>query len=281
MTKLEKTLDMAGMYDGTTVAAKLVPAESVRIDPEFAKIFRIGEKLLEVITEDMRAHGFDKAQPLARWRERGTLVDGHTRYKAALAAGIKEVPVEDKSFETEVDAKLYCYRRQAERRNLTGAEIYAVATSLRIDDARYGKSAAEVAEILGVGEGTIAHARAVESRGSEELKEAVRNNEVSIGKAYKEVRKKSGRVRRAEAAEREEEPEEREEEFPEENAGEGEEVSIADDDFGDGDELISLTEAVMLLDEKGEDTAVEILINHFVAGEGRRAALRKLLQGER
>jgi hypothetical protein len=193
------------------------------------------------------------------------------------------IPVEDKSFETEEDAKLYCYRWQAERRNLTGAEIYAVATSLRIDDARYGKSAAEVAEILGVGEGTIAHARAVESRGSEELKEAVRNNEVSIGKAYKEVRKKSGRVKREEAAEREEEPEEGEEEFPEENAVEGEEVSIADDDFGDGvgdeDELISLTEAVMLLDEKGEDTAVEILINHFVAGEGRRAALRKLLQG--
>ncbi|MDR2053180.1 MAG: hypothetical protein LBP80_07185, partial [Treponema sp.] len=113
--------------------------------------------------------------------------DGHTRLQAALEAGISEIPVEEKEFAALEDAKLYAYRRQAERRNLTPAEILAAATTLQNKDSRDGTGRASeiLAKTLGVSPSTVKHAQAVAHEASPEIIDEVKKNNMTIDKAYR------------------------------------------------------------------------------------------------
>jgi hypothetical protein len=115
------------------------------------------------------------------------VVDGHTRLQAALEAGIPEIPVEEKEFAALEDAKLYAYRRQAERRNLTPAEILAAAMELQPKVSRdgTGRSSEILAKNLGVSPSTVKHAQAVAQEAPPEIIDEVKNNRMTINKAYR------------------------------------------------------------------------------------------------
>jgi ParB-like chromosome segregation protein Spo0J len=135
----------------------------------------------------MRETGYDKSQPLVLWKEEGVVVDGHTRLQAALEVGITEIPVVEKEFASLEDAKLYAYRRQAERRNLTSAEILAAATELQHKDSRDGTGRATeiLAKNLGVSPSTVKHAQTVAHEASPEIIDEVKRNQMTIDKAYR------------------------------------------------------------------------------------------------
>jgi ParB family chromosome partitioning protein len=166
--------------------AKMMRVSELEEDAELAGIFPIDGGTLEAITASMKNTGYDKAQPLVVWKGKKVIVDGHTRRAAALAAGIGEVPVVEKEFGSLEEAARYTYKRQAERRNLTPGEILRAATELSKKSGRDGRGRGSeiLAKELGVSAATVQHARTVAARGDREIIEQVRQNKMTINKAY-------------------------------------------------------------------------------------------------
>jgi ParB family chromosome partitioning protein len=187
MARLTDSIGNAGMNAGATVVARMKRVSEIKTDPCLAGMFTIKAEILASIVKSMRESGYDKSQPLVLWKGKGVVVDGHTRLQAALEAGISEIPVEEKEFAALEDAKLYAYRRQAERRNLSPAEILAAATTLQNKDSRDGTGRASeiLAKTLGVSPSTVKHAQTVAHEASPEIIDEVKRNNMTIDKAYR------------------------------------------------------------------------------------------------
>jgi len=164
---------------------------------------------LEAVTEAMRTWGYDNSQPVIVWDDGQAVIDGHTRIKAAQAAGITDIPVHYKSFETEDEALAYAIHLQRNRRNLTDAEIVRCIEALdrkrkpqRNEKGQFtmpsnegkaaGKSASakDTAKIVGVSRAKVERARAVLEHAEGPVKEAVRAGEISINQAYQLTQEK-------------------------------------------------------------------------------------------
>jgi ParB family chromosome partitioning protein len=187
MGRLTDSIGNAGMNAGAAVVARLKRVSEIKTDPRLAGMFAINSEILASIVKSMRETGYDKSQPLVLWKGKDVVVDGHTRLKAAMEAGISEIPVEEKEFTALEDAKLYAYRRQAERRNLTPAEILAAAETLQNKDSRDGTGRASeiLAKTLGVSPSTVKHAQTVAHEAPPEIIDEVKRNNMTIDKAYR------------------------------------------------------------------------------------------------
>jgi hypothetical protein len=79
--------------------------KDVETRPFFEELFPMQPKLLEKIETDMREGTYDLSQPviLATWngQKEPVCIDGHTRLKASINAGIEELPVWTHEFDTE------------------------------------------------------------------------------------------------------------------------------------------------------------------------------------
>lgn len=91
----------------------------------FENLFEIEKEMLEVISKDIKEHGYDSEKPVFAWKHEGDLVvlDGHTRVKAARKARIKEIPVVARQFADEDEAWQFAFAQQAHRRNISQVEI--------------------------------------------------------------------------------------------------------------------------------------------------------------
>jgi ParB/RepB/Spo0J family partition protein len=199
MGRLADSIGNAGMNAGASVVARMKRVSEITTDPRLAGMFAIKAEILASIVTSMREAGYDKSQPLVVWKEQGAVVDGHTRLQAASEAGITEIPVVEKEFASLEDAKLYAWRRQAERRNLTPAEILAAATELQHKDSRDGTGRASeiLAKNLGVSPSTVKHAQAVAQEAPPEIIDEVKKNQMTINKAYRLTKGKPDRQSKA------------------------------------------------------------------------------------
>jgi hypothetical protein len=169
------------------VVARLKRAVEIKTDPQLSGIFAINPEALASSAKSMRETGYDKSQPPVLWKGKGVVIDGHTRSQTALEVGISEIPVEEKEFATLEDAKLCAYRHQAERRNMTFAEILAAATALQNKDSRDGTGRALeiLAKTLGVSPFMVKHAQIAAHEASPEIIDEVKKNQMMIDKAYR------------------------------------------------------------------------------------------------
>jgi ParB-like chromosome segregation protein Spo0J len=183
------------MNAGAVVVARMKRVTEIKTDPLLGGMFAVNGEILAAIVKSMRESGYDKSQPVVLWKGKDVVVDGHTRLQAAGEAGITEIPAEEKEFNSIEDAKLYAYKRQAERRNLTPAEILGAAMELRNKDTRDGTGRASeiLAGELGVSPSTVKHAKAVAREAPAEIIDEVKNNRMSINKAYLITKGKPGR----------------------------------------------------------------------------------------
>ena len=189
---------------------KMLPIDQIKLDPkgDFPKIFPINEDDYDKIVESMKNKGFYKHQHLlvaTILEENGTfIVDGHTRFKAAQAAGIDKVPVYEVTFETRKEALIFCYELQLNRRNLTdGQKLIAIEamdslknpgrkTSDESEDTEEtGKSAEKLGKQLGMSTRQVEKGRAILNSGDTETIEKVENNEMSINAGYNKVKGKT------------------------------------------------------------------------------------------
>jgi hypothetical protein len=188
--------------------------EDIKTHPLFEGLFTINGELLAKIEQNMREENYDDSQPiiLATWegQEEPVCIDGHTRLKAAINGGIREIAVYPYEFETEEDAFEYAIRLQSNRRNLTDGDLLHCVERLhqqrsrggdrRSEEAKSmpkscgkkgGRSAAanQTAEMLNISSRKVEQALTVIKHGSPETKDAVLKNEMSINRAYQRTRK--------------------------------------------------------------------------------------------
>jgi ParB-like chromosome segregation protein Spo0J len=210
----------AGATSGAVKMAKLVKVSAIKTDPTFSSIFKIDETILSEITESMKTKGYDMSQPVVSWKEKDVLLDGHTRLAAAKNAGITEIPVVYKSFKTEEDAKEYAFKRQAQRRNLTQAEIFAAASTIGLY--KYGKNK-ELAASLNVSVTTVKRARTIATDADDDTIAAVKSGDMTINQAYE-------KTKTAKMLDTGKKPKMRE---PGESDGEPSEISIPAEEYSD------------------------------------------------
>ena len=185
-TKLQdrtrKNPDISKGYD-------LIKLESIKKGTPFITLFPIKQEVLKSITEDMTVNGYDVSQPVIIWKETNLLIDGHTRCEAAKKAGLQKVVVIYESF-TDVDSALkYAYGLQFKRRNLTDSDKFHFAetylNNVGHEHKKGGWKKKELAEILTVSVGTAQKYLTVLTRGTEKMKEAVKDGSATINKTYK------------------------------------------------------------------------------------------------
>jgi ParB-like chromosome segregation protein Spo0J len=182
----------------------MAPAD-LQVSPAFSKLFAIAPAVLGLIVDRMRREGYIRHHPIEVWRQQNVILDGHTRRKAAITAGVSEVPVVFLDFDTEAEAKSYARLNQRSRRNLTEAEILALVeaehktkgrgkrTDLAANEAKSGKAAESTAAAIGVSRSKVERALAVLA--DPEAREAVERGETTISAAATEVAKKKREAR--------------------------------------------------------------------------------------
>lgn len=186
-------------------------SELIVQDP-FSSIFPIGMETLESIQQNMEANGFDEIFPIIAWEGKNIVVDGHTRFAAAKAAGLEAVPVIFKAFDNEDDAILYSFHVQRNRRNMSDEDILNCLALLdTIHGAKKGgdKEGSTLsrketnrmrAKELGISPDKVDKARKVMEHGNDQIRESVSSGEKSINKAFQEVqeaRRESGEIKGA------------------------------------------------------------------------------------
>ena len=87
-----------------------VPVWSLKMEEPFRNLFPIRQTVLAEIIDDMNVNGFDFGHSIVVWKM--IVVDGHTRLKAAIAAGLETVPVICRQFNDENEALEYAIRCQ-------------------------------------------------------------------------------------------------------------------------------------------------------------------------
>ena len=168
-----------------------VPVWSLKTAEPFCNLFPIRPTVLSEIIEDMNKNGFDAFHPIIVWNM--TVVDGHTRLRAAVAAGIETVPVVCRNFANEDEALEYAIKTQRNRRNLTDGELLQFLQKLDFrkkrgrNAASGGKSSIEVANTLGISSKKVEKLRAISDYGTDEIKNALRRGEYTVNGAYQAV----------------------------------------------------------------------------------------------
>jgi len=310
MAKLLDQTRNAGMNSGAAVLGKMKRLLELKKHPELENIFSIRPETLAAVTESMKQNGFDRAQPIVEGKIGGELyiVDGYTRYLAASQAGLEEVPVDEKEFESLEAAIHYCYKRQAERRNLSQVEIYNAAVRLNIP-------AQQIADELGVAVSTITRAKKIGREADADDIEAIKNNEKTINSVYGKIKsakpKKNGEPENSDddaeetgasgyTGEYNDDTSNEAAEFEaieEETAGENQpETASMDGDILDSaveetendvsfytsdarslpENIRFLKGAVILLAESGEIKSANLLVNHFLKKQERKGFLKLL-----
>ena len=157
-------------------------------------------------------------EALVVWND--TLVDGHNRYKICNARNIPFKTVQ-KDFPSRNEVLLWIIDNQLSRRNLSAYErtrlalkkepiIAAIAKeNQRLSEGRGQKGCQksdkvnvdtkkEVAQIAGVSHDTVAKVKKIEAEATPEVKEQLRNGNISINQAYNQIKHSENEAKREE-----------------------------------------------------------------------------------
>lgn len=188
-TKAAQTIENAAKSINTD-KIKWIAIEKIVIDPELKGIFRQEEKEIVNISEDMKINGYNPANPITL-SQNNINIDGHTRYLAALRAGLKKVAVIYKHFDSRQEMLSYAYAQQLNRRNLSDSEIflsYQKLKALTDENGKKAKTDVEIAEQLQISPRQVAKMKEVEKKASSESMDKIISGETTVNKVYNEIK---------------------------------------------------------------------------------------------
>ncbi len=171
--------------------------DKIIIDSEFEGIFIQKENEIANICENMKKKGFDPAHPiiLSLCKEHPELnninADGHTRYKAAMRAGLTKVAIIYKDFADREELLRFVYEQQLLRRNLSESEVFKsweALNRLTNKDGKKAKSDTEIAEELKISRRQVAKMKEVVRKAPSEVVEQVKTGELTLNKAYTQLK---------------------------------------------------------------------------------------------
>ena len=206
--KKDDNEQLATIFGGKSIVSKNTGFETIEIekiteDPkgDFVNLFPFNEDSARSIAESMLNKGYDKTQVIhvAKILEEPETIDnpiridGAHRCWAAKEAGIEKIPVYIHTFETRVEALIYAYELQLNRRNLEAHEKFKAFRKLdalknpgrkKDDDSETsGKSSVEIGKAIGESSRTVERMRRISKFGCEELTEMVDTNQIKIHEA--------------------------------------------------------------------------------------------------
>jgi ParB-like chromosome segregation protein Spo0J len=190
---------------------KTMVISQIKTHPTFVHLLPVDEDLLEKMIQDMRANGYYESEPivLGVWpgQEEPVLIDGHMRIRAASEVGIGQVPSVTVEFAYELDALQHAINLQTVRRISTDAAFYRLCEQYDrlMEPGRKGKetkelltrvsnfvgrsaSARRTAALIGCHYRKVDKIRKIRRDGTSEIQDAVRNDQLTINKAYKLIR---------------------------------------------------------------------------------------------
>ena len=196
MIKTKKTYSdkIKGLFSRTD-KVKMMKVSDLKIDPEYKALYAQEEDKVHNIAKNMKAHGYDKSQPIIIQAD-GTVVDGHSRLMAAIEAGLTEVAVIIKEFKSRTDVLLYMEHIQLDRRNLNEAEKlvhFEKFQSLKAQAKAEGNDVSEfsdesIAKQLNVSPRQVQKVKEIEKKATPEQLESIRKGETTLNQVHKEIK---------------------------------------------------------------------------------------------
>lgn len=190
---IQKAGNNAAFADTNLKLSKTILLDEIEFHEDFKSLFEIDQEVLKRIVDSMKKNTYDNSQPVHIWVIDGHkyLIDGHTRFTAAKAAGLKAIPYFEHRFATLEEAYRYALSLQVDRRNLDSKALLVNVSKLLGTDSiqnAEGNKAEAIAEIMDVSPRTVTKAIAVEK--DEEAKAKVESGEMTVNQAYNEIQKK-------------------------------------------------------------------------------------------
>ena len=178
---------------------KNLKIKDIELIPEFEKLLAMDDSVVSAMTESMKKEGFKPGHELHIWAHNGKyiLIDGHTRRHCAIKAGVTSVPCIIHHFKTIAEARTFALREQVNRRNLTSQGLLDAVATFNFEKGKgnsgdeKGKTSEILGRRLGVSSKTVEKARVVLKEASEEQKEAIRKEELSVNQVYNQIRGKA------------------------------------------------------------------------------------------
>lgn len=193
------------------------------IDDEFRDLMPpLAKEKRAQLEENLLRDGIQ--DPLKVWN--GILIDGHNRYEIAQTHNL-EFKIVEMQFDSRDDVKLWIVKNQFGRRDLTAYERSVIAlkikpviaakakekqlstlkqntetVSQKSDEREELSTKKEIAKAAGVSHDTIAKVEKIEAQATPEIKAAVKAGDMSINRAYKEVKRAEKAQKHEERAER-------------------------------------------------------------------------------
>ena len=173
------------------------------IDSELEGIFIQKENEIANICANMEEKGYDPAHPIILVRSKAhpelnnINADGHTRYKAAVRAGLTKVAVMYREFENREELLKFVYEQQLLRRNLTESEVFKsweALNRLTNKDGKKAKSDSEIAEELKISRRQVSKMKEVEKKATSEVLENIKSGELTINKAYTQIKQNEAKA---------------------------------------------------------------------------------------
>lgn len=182
------------------------------IDPEFQSLIpALQPDEYNLLEKNIKEEGC--RDPLLIWGE--ILIDGHNRYEICNANNIK-FETKELKFENRNEVKIWIIKNQFGRRNLSNYARIILALQLEeffrekaIKNLSLGgqglttlskvNTREELAKTASVAEGTIAKVKVIEKSATPEIKERLRNQEISINQAYNDIKKEIKKEERMES----------------------------------------------------------------------------------
>ena len=178
---------------------KTLKIKDIELIPEFEKLLAMDDSVVSAMTDSMKKEGFKPGHELHVWFHNGKyiLIDGHTRRHCAIKAGLSSVPCIIHHFDTLEEAKKFAIHEQTDRRNLSGELLLQAVSNFNFEKGKgnsgdeKGKASEIIGKQLGVSSKTVEKARVVLKEATEEQKEAIRKEELSVNQVYNQIRGKT------------------------------------------------------------------------------------------
>lgn len=181
------------------------------LDDEFVNLFSHTEETANHLAQSFLENGYDESQPVhyayIEDEDKSIVIDGMTRLHALQIADFFDVPVYKHTFKSRMDALMYAYRLQLDRRNLDDAQkLAAIEKMIQINPrSKEGSLAKYISSTLNMGERNVKKAINILKNADEETKQAVFRHEKTINQADKETQQKKENHQKAKTEQKEQE----------------------------------------------------------------------------
>lgn len=173
-----------------------IDIDKINVDKEFESIFLQKEADVQKLKDSMAKNGFDPNFPVILAKgvpevDDKTIVEGHSRLKAARQLNITRIPYVEKQFSSREEIISFIYRIQVARRNLTEQEqlLYIQKmTAMKNENGKQVKTDQQIADDLDISRRQVSKLKEVQKKSDSATLESFMAGQISLNAAYNKMK---------------------------------------------------------------------------------------------